>query len=161
MKITDHNHEYFGTPLELVNELRLKDHGRPANADVFIKRLAKEFRFEVEGATVEERCESFLQKTFMANIFAPVFEREHVDEYAIRILRKWHGYSREKLAQQLGVTQMTINRWENEGQVPSAEHLDAIKRVLFDQRTYVVPKRHGDVLKTARDSGRDPYKVKL
>ena len=53
------------------------------------------------------------------------FAREH-----IYIARLKNGFSQHKLAKLIGVTEVTISRWENESRVPNASYLANLASVL-------------------------------
>jgi len=133
MKVTLHNRPYYGSPEDIVRKLRERDHGQPRDVDTYIKRVANSLDFKVNGNSVADRCEDFLVSAIKIGLAQPVFHPEHLDSHAIRVLRKARGLSKEKLAHQLGVALMTINRWEDSSTAAEPKRFDIIQRVLFEQ----------------------------
>lgn len=133
MKIhmVDDDTSFFGTPVEIARRLRGRAHGKTRDLDAYLQKVAGEYGFALEGNTVEERCDAFLAGLIAKGPARPVFV-VGVDMHAVRILRKVLGLSREKLAQMLEVTQMTVNRWETGEHAISSDRFESIKRVLFD-----------------------------
>jgi transcriptional regulator with XRE-family HTH domain len=104
-----------------------------------MKRVAARLDFKVDGNSVADRCEDFLVSAIKIGLAQPIFHPEHLDNYAIRVLRKVRGLSKEKLAHQLGVVLMTINRWEDGSTGAEPKRFDIIQRVLFDQAAPSTP----------------------
>lgn len=130
--LVDDDTSLFGTPIEIARRMRGRAHARGRDLDAFMRKVAGEHGFELEGETLEERCEAFLVGLIAKGPARPVFEAS-VDLHAIRVLRRALGLSRERLAQALGVSLMTVNRWETGDHAISADRLQIIKRVLFEQ----------------------------
>ena len=133
MKVQIHGRAYFGSPENIVRQLRERDHGRPRDVDTYMKRVASSLAFKVEGESVADRCEAFLVEAIRAGFALPVYHIEHIDGHAIRVLRKVQGFSKERLATQLGVVLMTINRWEDGSTQAEPKRFDKIRSVLFER----------------------------
>ena len=132
IQMTDDGTRFVGAPVDIVRKLRARDHGKTRDVDAFMRRVADELRFGIDGETLEQRCDAFLIGLIKSGPATPEFHASHVDAHAVRILRKVHGLSRDKLAQTLGVAPMTVNRWESGEHAVSADRLNSIKQMLFD-----------------------------
>ena len=133
MKIhmVDDDTHFFGSPVEIARRLRGRSHLRTRDLDAYLQRVAGEYAFDLEGDTLEERCDAFLVGLIAKGPARPEFVAE-VDMHAVKILRRVLGLSREKLAQMLGVSLMTVNRWEAGEHAIASDRFESIKRVLFD-----------------------------
>jgi transcriptional regulator with XRE-family HTH domain len=130
--LVDDDTYFFGTPADIVRRMRGRAHTRGRDLDAYMRKVAGEYGFELDGESVDERCEAFLVGLIAKGPARPVFAAG-VDMHAVRVLRQVLGLSREKLAQSLGVSQMTVNRWEAGGHAIADDRLEDIKRVLFDR----------------------------
>lgn len=130
--LIDDDTSLFGTPIEIARRMRGRAHAKGRDLDAYMRKVAGEHGFEIEGETLEDRCEAFLVGLIAKGPARPVFAAG-VDLHAIRVLRRVLGLSRERLAQVLGVSLMTVNRWETGDHAISADRLPIIKRVLFEQ----------------------------
>lgn len=139
---------FFGAPVDIARRLRGRAHTRARDLDGYMQKVAGEYEFDLEGDTLEERCDAFLLGMIAKGPARPVFDAG-VDLHAVKILRRALGLSREKLAQMLGVSLMTVNRWETGEHAIGSDRLESIKRVLFDPISTPDP-RPEPVVATAR-----------
>jgi DNA-binding transcriptional regulator YiaG len=135
---------YTGAPVDIVRKLRaaaihLKTRDLDAYMRAVVGRLRTERRAEIEleGDSLEKRCESFIAWTVRSKLASPVFQREHLDAHAIRVLRRARRLTQERLAALLGVSFATVNRWEAGAHVPSSSR--AIEQELFSYFSQVEP----------------------
>lgn len=131
IQMIDDGTHFFGAPIDIARRLRGRAHTKTRDLDAYMQKIAGEYGFELKGDTLEDRCDAFLAGLIAKGPARPVFAAG-VDMYAVKVLRKVLGHSREKLAQQLGVTLMTVNRWETGEHAIASDRLEGIKRVLFD-----------------------------
>jgi transcriptional regulator with XRE-family HTH domain len=129
--LVDDDTYLFGAPVEIARRMRGRAHARGRDLDAYMRKLAGEYGFELEGETLEDRCEAFLVGLIAKGPARPVFAAG-VDMHAVRVMRRVLGLSREKLAQMLGVSLMSVNRWETGEHAIADDRLESIKRVLFD-----------------------------
>ena len=127
----DDDTSFFGTPVEIAQRLRARAHSKSRDLDAYMRKLAADYGFEIDGDDIEDRCDAFLAGMIRVGPARPVFAN-NVDAHAVRVLRKVIGLSRERLAQLLGVSQMSVTRWETGKHAIDADHFENIKRVLFD-----------------------------
>jgi len=127
---------YAGSPVDIVRKLRSEAvHMKTRDTDAYMRAVVTRLRGEeqadikIEGESLEERCESFLAGIVRARLTHPVFQREHVDAGAIRVLRRARGITQERLASLLQVAFATVNRWEAGEHLPSS--LRSINEELF------------------------------
>ena len=130
--LVDDDTYLFGAPVEIARRMRGRAHARGRDLDAYMRKLAAEYSFELEGETLEDRCEAFLVGLIAKGPAQPVFEAG-VDMHAMRVMRRVLGLSREKLAQMLGVSLMTVHRWETGEHAIADDRFESIKRVLFDR----------------------------
>jgi len=131
---------YAGAPVDIVRKLRADAiHMKTRDIDAYMRAVVARLRAEeqadigLEGDSLEERCEAFLIGSIRARKLLPVFQREHIDSTAIRVLRRARGLTQEQLAALLQVSFTTVNRWEAAGDrlSPNANTLESIDRQLF------------------------------
>jgi transcriptional regulator with XRE-family HTH domain len=127
---------YAGAPIDIVRKLRADAvHMKTRDTDAYMRAVVTRLRAEqqadikLEGDSLEERCESFLAGIVRSRMALPVFQREHVDAGAIRVLRRAREITQERLASLLQVAFATVNRWEAGEHLPS--HLRSIDEQLF------------------------------
>jgi DNA-binding transcriptional regulator YiaG len=130
---------YSGSPVDIVRKLRADAiHMKTRDADAYMRVVAARLKameqadIELDGDSLEERCESFLAGTIRSRMAAPVFQREHLDSASIRVLRRARGLTQERLAALLGVSFTTLNRWEAAEHLPSnGNTLKGLEEELF------------------------------
>lgn len=131
---------YSGAPVDIVRKLRGDAiHMKARDVDAYMRTVAARLRateqaeIELDGDSLEERCESFLAGTIRSRMALPIFQRERLDAATIRVMRRARGITQERLADLLGVAFSTINRWEAGEHLPSnAKTLGSIEEELFD-----------------------------
>ena len=127
---------FSGTPVAIVRKLRANAIHMPTrDADAYMRAVARRLQAEqqaeiaIEGTTLDERCESFLAGIVRSGMAFPVFQQDDIDASAIRVLRCARGLTQERLAAALGVSYVTVNRWEAGEHVPANQ--DSLRRELF------------------------------
>lgn len=64
MKLCIHDDVFSGSPVQIVDSLRSRDHGLPETVDAYMlgvmERAPTFRRFAITGRSVEERCARFL-----------------------------------------------------------------------------------------------------
>jgi transcriptional regulator with XRE-family HTH domain len=131
IRMIDDDTYFFGAPVDIARRLRGRAHTKARDLDGYMQKVASEYGFDLVGDTLEERCDAFLVGMIRQGPARPVVTAS-ADMYAVRVLRKVLGLSREKLAQLLGVSLMTVNRWETGEHAIASDRFESIKRVLFD-----------------------------
>jgi DNA-binding transcriptional regulator YiaG len=165
---------YAGAPIDIVRKLRAAAiHMKTRDIDAYMRVVVTRLRAErqadikIEGDSLEERCESFLAGSIRTRMASPVFQREHIDASAIRVLRRARGITQERLAALLQVSFATVNRWEAGEHLPSS--LRSIDEQLFayfsrapdeEEPAPVVARSasHGGTLLRARERARSSFK---
>jgi transcriptional regulator with XRE-family HTH domain len=131
IQMIDDGTHFFGAPVDIARRLRGRAHTKTRDLDAYMQKIAGEYGFDLKGDALEDRCDAFLAGLIAKGPARPVFAAG-VDMHAVKVLRKALGHSREKLAQLLGVTLMTVTRWETGEHAIASDRLEGIKRVLFD-----------------------------
>jgi transcriptional regulator with XRE-family HTH domain len=131
---------YVGPPTSIVKKLReAAIHMKTRDSDAYMRAVAARLRAEeqveidLEGDSLEERCEAFLAGNIRTRLLLPVFLQEHLDSAAIRVLRRARGLTQEQLASLLQISFTTVNRWEAAGErlSPNPKLLGSIEEQLF------------------------------
>lgn len=127
---------YAGAPVDIVRKLRGDAvHMKTRDVDAYLRAVVARLRdeqeaeIELDGASQEERCESFLAGIVRSGMATPVFQQEHLDASAIRVLRRARRLTQERLASLLGVSFATVNRWEAGDHLPS--NVRTVEQELF------------------------------
>jgi transcriptional regulator with XRE-family HTH domain len=138
---------YAGSPVDIVRKLRADAiHMKTRDIDAYVRTVVTRLRAEqqadidLEGSSLEERCESFLAGVIRSGMAIPVFQRDHLDAAAIRVLRRARRLTQERLAALLRVSFATVNRWEAGEHLPS--NTAAIEQELFVY--FTSPPAHDD-----------------
>jgi DNA-binding transcriptional regulator YiaG len=159
---------HAGSPLEIVKDMRERDFRPSASVDAYMKRFSTQFKLgDIVGDTVEQRCESFLVRQLRARLVSGLYVADapdSLDADAIRVMRRARELTIQKLANELGVSAMTINRWESGENAPDAERHEAIVRALFEPRYQIRPQgtavaRESAPPDDARTRVRDLYRI--
>jgi DNA-binding XRE family transcriptional regulator len=114
IRMIPENKVYAGTPADVVSKLSADaiflKHKTP---EEYLRAVSRRLpSIKVEGKTFEDRCESFLCGMLANGMAKVVLQEACIDQYEIRIMRMTLGISQEKLANRLGVSFATVNRWE-------------------------------------------------
>src|SRR5258708_39075771 len=114
LRMIPENKVYAGTPADVVSKLSADaiflKHKTP---EEYLRAVSRRLpSIKIEGETFEGRCEAFLRGMLANGMAKVVLEEACIDQYEIRIMRMALGISQEKLANRLGVSFATVNRWE-------------------------------------------------
>ncbi len=114
IRMIPENKVYAGTPTDIVSKLSADaiflKHRTP---EEYLKAVSRRLpSIKIEGKTLEDRCEALLRGMLANGMAKVILEEAFVDQYEIRIMRKALGISQERLANRLGVSFATVNRWE-------------------------------------------------
>lgn len=116
IRIVAHSAPLFGTPTEIVQRMNGISHQRYNSSDEYINNYCQRFMptASVSGDSEGERCFSFLQNLIRGGrARIEVHSPEHIDKFTVHLLRKVFNISQERMAQQIGVSYATVNRWES------------------------------------------------
>src|SRR3970040_320439 len=109
---------FDGTPTKIVQRMRETDHQTYDSLDAYIKECCLRLKvlgeeIHVSGDEEETLCLDFLGALVARDHARLVVDSpEHVDKFAVALLRRVLGLSQERLAHEIGVAHTTVNRWE-------------------------------------------------
>ncbi len=123
IRMIPENKVYAGTPADIVSKLSadaifLKHKTPEEYLEAVSRRLPS---IKIEGKTFENRCEALLRGMLANGMAKVILEEACIDQYEIRIMRMALGISQERLANRLGVSFATVNRWEKGLHTPRSQ----------------------------------------
>jgi DNA-binding transcriptional regulator YiaG len=142
IRMTSDRKLFAGTPADIVQQMRELNHQEFPSLDAYIENCRRSFvasgeRVEIGGNNEEQRCLSLLTAFVRADLARlEMSSPEHVDRFAVALMRNVLGLSQERLAREIGVAFATINRWETGKTQPTSEAIvDKVNKMAKKVKT--------------------------